>query len=108
MRQGYTENDVTSDNPVSDWKNIVYRTAKGKYAIVSDEVVFYASLEDAVAGKNPEKAVKLSKKSVDLPPRLCYSMDYLSDERFIFARFFVRKRAVSLQYREAMPALTCG
>ena len=49
----FTENDVTSDNPVSDWKNIVYRTAKGKYAIVSDEVVFYASLEDAVAGKNP-------------------------------------------------------
>ena len=49
----FTENDVTSDNPVSDWKNIVYRTAKGKNAIVSDEVVFYASLEDAVAGKNP-------------------------------------------------------
>lgn len=49
----FTENDVTSDNPVSDWKNIVYRTAKGKYANVSDEVVFYASLEDAVAGKNP-------------------------------------------------------
>ena len=49
----FTENDVTSDNPVTDWKNIVYRTAKGKYAIVSDEVVFYASLEDAVAGKNP-------------------------------------------------------
>lgn len=49
----FTENDVTSDNPVSDWKNIVYRTAKGKDAIVSDEVVFYASLEDAVAGKNP-------------------------------------------------------
>ena len=49
----FTENDVTSDNPVSDWKNIVYRTAKGKYAIVSNEVVFYASLEDAVAGKNP-------------------------------------------------------
>ena len=49
----FTENDVTSDNPVSDWKNIVYRTAKGKYAIVSDEVVFYASLEDAVADKNP-------------------------------------------------------
>ena len=49
----FTENDVTSDNPVSDWKNIVYRTAKGKYAIVSDEVVFYASLEDAVSGKNP-------------------------------------------------------
>ena len=49
----FTENDVKSDNPVSDWKNIVYRTAKGKYAIVSDEVVFYASLEDAVAGKNP-------------------------------------------------------
>ena len=49
----FTENDVTSDNPVSDWKNIVYRTAKGKYAIVSGEVVFYASLEDAVAGKNP-------------------------------------------------------
>ena len=49
----FTENDVTSDNPVSDWKNIVYRTAKGKYASVSDEVVFYASLEDAVAGKNP-------------------------------------------------------
>lgn len=49
----FTENDVTSDNPVSDWKNIVYRTAKGKYDIVSDEVVFYASLEDAVAGKNP-------------------------------------------------------
>ena len=49
----FTENDVTSDNPVSDWKNIVYRTAKGKYAIVSDEVVFYASLEDSVAGKNP-------------------------------------------------------
>lgn len=54
----FTENDVTSDNPVSDWKNIVYRTAKGKYAIVSDEVVFYASLEDAVAGKNPSYTFK--------------------------------------------------
>ena len=54
----FTENDVTSDNPVSDWKNIVYRTAKGKYAIVSNEVVFYASLEDAVAGKNPGYTLK--------------------------------------------------
>ena len=39
---------------------------------------------------------------LDLARGLCYSMDYLSQERFIFARFFSGKKSF-LPYREAMP-----
>ena len=30
---------------------------------------------------------------LDLKNALCYSMTYLSDERFLFARFFPRRRS---------------
>ena len=50
-----------------------------------------------------KKSRKFNKKQLDLLPALWYSMNYLSDERSVFARIFRRKP--SLQYREAMPAM---
>ena len=41
---------------------------------------------------------------LDLEKALCYSMCYLSDERFLFARFFPRRETISPICREAMPA----
>ncbi len=42
-------------------------------------------------------------KTLDRPEMLCYSMCYLSCERFLFVRFFTRKGRLRT-YREAMPA----
>ncbi len=42
------------------------------------------------AGKILEKSGKFPQKSVDPGRRLCYTLFYLSDERFLFARFFLR------------------
>ncbi len=42
-------------------------------------------------------------KTIDRPEMLCYSMCYLSCERFLFVRFFTRKGRLRT-YREAMPA----
>ena len=53
--------------------------------------------------RGSKKSRKFNKKQLDLLHTLWYSMNYLSDERFVFARIFCRKP--SSQYREAMPAL---
>ena len=56
------------------------------------------------AGK---KGVKFLKIVLDLSFRLCYSMSYLSDERFSFCALFSENRAGEISpspYREAMPA----
>ena len=56
----------------------------------------------------PKSERKKVKKIVDLACLLCYIMYYLSDERSIFVRFFGRKNAPVVQYREAMPGLKPG
>lgn len=53
--------------------------------------------------RGSKKSRKFNKKQLDLLHTLWYSMNYLSDERSVFARIFCRKP--SSQYREAMPAL---
>ena len=53
--------------------------------------------------RGSKKSRKFNKKQLDLLRTLWYSMNYLSDERSVFARIFCRKP--SSQYREAMPAL---
>ena len=55
-----------------------------------------------------EKSRKIPQKNVDLAMRLCYTSTYLSDERFLFARIFSRRRAFFVPYREAMPAFFAG
>ena len=53
----------------------------------------------------PEKSRKNCKKTVDPGRGLCYTLFYLSDERFLFARFFLRAQGFLLRpHREAMPA----
>ena len=55
--------------------------------------------------KEQEKIPKKQEKFLDLAHWLCYTSFYLSDERFLFARFFPRIRPRRQAYREAMPAL---
>ena len=43
-------------------------------------------------GQKPGKIKKNTEKLLDLASRLCYTSFYLSDERFLFARFFCRRR----------------
>ena len=44
--------------------------------------------------KSCEKSLIFPQKSVDLPPRLCYSMHYLSDERCFFRAHFLPEDAL--------------
>jgi len=52
-------------------------------------------MQKAVPGepKTTEKTRKILQKNVDRAAWLCYTSTYLSDERFLFARFFPRGRA---------------
>ena len=55
--------------------------------------------------KKPEKSLIFPQKTLDPGKTLCYNPFYLSDERFLFARFFRRAQGFpGVPYREAMPA----
>ena len=49
-----------------------------------------------------EKSRIFPQKSVDPEIWLCYTLFYLSDERFLFARFFPRREVPVVPNREAM------
>ena len=54
--------------------------------------------------KRPEKSLIFPQKTLDPGKTLCYNPFYLSDERFLFARFFPRAQGPRRPNREAMPA----
>lgn len=70
-------------------------------------IIYYTALKHSIkfcaarlCKKPPQSQGKLQKspenrqKSVDLPPRLCYSMHYLSDERCFFRAHFLPEDAL--------------
>ena len=59
-------------------------------------------------GKSREKSRKNTEKLLDLASRLCYTSFYLSDERFLFARFFGRRRPSIPHTGRQCPRLFCG
>ena len=48
-----------------------------------------------------QKTLENTRKMLDLRARVWYSINYLSEERFLFARNFQRRRETRLPYREA-------
>ena len=59
-------------------------------------------------GKSLEKTRKFPQKNVDRAAALCYTSTYLSDERFLFARFFPRGRPFFVQYAGRQCPLSAG
>ena len=53
-------------------------------------------------------SLKNKQKTVDRRKRLCYIIHYLSDERFIFARFFAGKKLSSPYTGRQCPVKNSG
>ena len=67
-------------------------------------ILFAASGAGRGSAKGLKKAGFSRKKTLDPGKTLCYNPFYLSDERFLFARFFPRAQGPRRPNREAMPA----